>query len=82
MVKRHDLLRGRPFQGQMALLQACVDIIVHCTALLIDLQTSRQLHDQFYQRPRRYDQFYDDDGNPCEPWGDEEIEPDLKRAKT
>ena len=72
MVKRHDLLRGRPFQGQMALLQACVDIIVHCTALLIDLQTSRQLHDQ----------FYDDDGNPCEPWGDEEIEPDLERAKT
>ena len=72
MVKRHDLLRGRPFQGQMALLQACVDIIVHCTALLIDLQTSRQLHDQ----------FYDDDGSPCEPWGDEEIEPDLKRAKT
>ena len=42
MVKRHELLRGRPYQGDLALLEACVDIIVHCTALLIDLQESRK----------------------------------------
>ena len=56
MVKRHELLRGRPYQGDLALLEACVGIIVHCTALLIDLQASRQLNEN----------FYDDDGNPWE----------------
>ena len=63
MVKRHELLRGRPYQGDLALLEACVDIIVHGTALLIDLQASRQLNSD----------FYDDDGNPWEAWDDEEL---------
>ena len=44
-------------------MEACVDIIVHCTALLIDLQESRQLNSD----------FYDDDGNPWEAWDDEEL---------
>ena len=64
MVKRHELLRGRPYQGDLALLEACVGIIVHCTALLIDLQASRQLNEN----------FYDDDGNPWEPWEEEELD--------
>ena len=64
MVKRHELLRGRPYQGDLALLEACVGIIVHCTALLIDLQASRQLNEN----------FYDDDGNPWEPWDEEELD--------
>ena len=43
MVKRHALLRGRPYQGDLDTLQAWVNITVHTTALMINLQRSRQI---------------------------------------
>lgn len=39
----HDMFEGRPFRASPEFLKWYVDITVHCTALLIRTETTRQL---------------------------------------
>eukprot|EP00622_Pseudochattonella_farcimen_P005211 FR740776.1.p1 GENE.FR740776.1~~FR740776.1.p1 ORF type:complete len:110 (+),score=3.60 FR740776.1:382-711(+) len=43
MVVCHDMFEGRPYRGSLDFLQWYVNITIHCTALLIRLEPSRQL---------------------------------------
>ena len=43
MQVNHDMFEGRPFRGSLEFLKWYVDIAVHCTALLIRTETTRQL---------------------------------------